>query len=172
MGYSFNIIRRQCFSDVKIKNKPPVYRQAGVKVCWDMDMVVKSRAGRGVELPAEDVPTDGLPERNMAALGMSWDVRDTNIDNDSHRMRHNINSDGSWTELWGWVEPRLRETEEERDPCLPHSKQKDRRGGAGHQGRSSDKSRPVGRVILEEATVLAESSSVVSFGAPRVLQFH
>lgn len=86
-------------------------------------------------------------------------------------MRHIINSDGSWTELWGWVEPRETE-EEERDPCLPHSKQKDRRGGAGHQGRSSDKSRPVGRVILEEATVLAESSSVVSFGAPRVLQFH
>jgi hypothetical protein len=105
MGYSFHIIWRQGFSDVKIKNKPPVYRQAGVKVCWDVDMVVKSRAGNGVELPAEDVPTDGLPERNMATLGVSRDIRHTNINNDSHWMRHSINGDELWTELGILEEP-------------------------------------------------------------------
>ncbi|OJJ53333.1 hypothetical protein ASPSYDRAFT_50835 [Aspergillus sydowii CBS 593.65] len=124
MGYSFDIIWRQCFSDVKIKNKPPVYWQAGVKVCWDVDMVVKSRAGNGVELPAEDVPTDSLSERNMAALGMSWDIRDANIDDNSHWMRHGINSDRGQDYGDGQSPERRRRR---RGLCLPQSKQKDRR---------------------------------------------
>ena len=87
-------------------------------------MVVKSRAGNGVELPAEDVPTNSLSERNMAALGMSWDIRDANIDDNSHWMRHGINSDRGQDYGDGQSPERRRRR---RGLCLPQSKQKDRR---------------------------------------------
>jgi hypothetical protein len=51
-------------------------------------MIVDRRVERGVELPIEEIPAYGISKGDMAALGISRDISDTDIDDDPRGLSH------------------------------------------------------------------------------------